>query len=370
MNLARLSKKAPHNDGRMTLTQLHESKLNEFERMEALLPQKEHQLDQLRRKLNQKKFQGDKDLIGKINKLEGEIERLKNKTDMCEYLQKAAKYIKEYCDQSKKYRNIEENKKKKDTSQFLVELNKSTNKGSICKKYMEECCNVAFTKPQKIVDIDSLLCNECGVVREIISAEAIAVCPSCGRTKPYQDRTQFHEFSEEVEITSPFAYKRVNHLREWLAQMQAKESTIPPQEVIDALLIELKKNRIQDPNLITRDRIKGYLKKLRLQKQYEHIPSIINKICGLPPPVITQELENKLIGMFEEIQLPFEKHCPPDRSNFLSYSYTLYKMCELLGEKHLLSNFSLLKSREKLYIQDKIWEGICKELNWNFIPSL
>jgi hypothetical protein len=36
----------------------------------------------------------------------------------------------------------------------------------------------------------------------------------------------------------------------------------------------------------------------------------------------------------------------------------------------LLMHFTELKSREKLYEQDKIWKSICEELDWEFIPSL
>ena len=152
--------------------------------------------------------------------------------------------------------------------------------------------------------------------------------------------------------------KRINHFKEWISQLQAKESTVPSQEVIDALLLELRKDRITDINKVTPIRIKGYLKKLRMNKQYEHIPALINRLCGLPPPVISRELENKLISMFEEIQKPFEKYRPKNRKNFLSYSYTLHKMCQLLGEDHLLNRFTLLKSREKLYLHDTVWKGI------------
>ena len=56
--------------------------------------------------------------------------------------------------------------------------------------------------------------------------------------------------------------------------------------------------------------------------------------------------------------------------NFLSYSYVLHKFCELLEFDNLLEYFPLLKSREKLHQQDLIWEKICKDLNWEFIPSL
>ena len=30
----------------------------------------------------------------------------------------------------------------------------------------------------------------------------------------------------------------------------------------------------------------------------------------------------------------------------------------------------LLKSREKLFEQEKIWKGICDDLKWKFVPSI
>lgn len=50
--------------------------------------------------------------------------------------------------------------------------------------------------------------------------------------------------------------------------------------------------------------------------------------------------------------------------------YTLYKFCELLGEDEYLQYFPLLKSNEKLFAQDQIWRKICKDLRWEFIPSV
>ena len=74
--------------------------------------------------------------------------------------------------------------------------------------------------------------------------------------------------------------------------------------------------------------------------------------------------------MFKEIQTPFIKNCPEERKNFLSYSYVLHKFCELIELDHLLTYFPLLKSREKLQQQDKIWEKICRDLEWQYIPSI
>ena len=119
--------------------------------------------------------------------------------------------------------------------------------------------------------------------------------------------------------------------------------------------------------------VKNYLKKLKYNKYYEHIPTIINKFCGLRAPKITAELEQQLKIMFDEIQGPFEKYSKiicKDRKNFLNYNYVFYKMCELLNKDEFLCYFPLLKSREKLYEHDLIWKGICQDLRWEYIPSI
>ena len=155
-----------------------------------------------------------------------------------------------------------------------------------------------------------------------------------------------------------------------LAQFQAKESTEIPQEVYDALLLEIKKERIKNLATLTNSKIRKYLKKLKYNKYYEHIPHILNRLNGLPPPVLTKEMEEKIRTMFKQIQAPFMKVCPKNRKNFLSYSYVLYKFVELLGLDELKSSLSLLKSREKLSAQEAIWAKICKELNWQYIRSI
>ena len=81
-------------------------------------------------------------------------------------------------------------------------------------------------------------------------------------------------------------------------------------------------------------------------------------------------LEEQMRNMFRIIQEPFETHKPKTRSNFLSYSYCLYKFCELLSEDEYLVCFPLLKSREKLHQQDVIWRKITKQLNWEYIATV
>ena len=116
--------------------------------------------------------------------------------------------------------------------------------------------------------------------------------------------------------------------------------------------------------------MRGFLKKLKLNKYYEHVPYITNILSGIRAPNMPQALEELLILMFKDIQKPFDDNCPSDRKNFLSYSYVLYKFCELLSEDTYLQYFPLLKSKEKLHQQDVIWKKICRDLRWEFISTV
>ena len=121
---------------------------------------------------------------------------------------------------------------------------------------------------------------------------------------------------------------------------------------------------------LTPKKLRDILKKLDKNKYYEHVPHIINRLNGLPPPTISREMEEELRRMFKEIEETFIKYCPKNRKNFLSYSYVLHKFFQLLELDEFLACFELLKSREKLHQQDLIWKKICEELRWEFIPSV
>jgi len=173
-------------------------------------------------------------------------------------------------------------------------------------------------------------CNDCGTEMVFSSNEALFTCPSCGFQEFVLVDSDKPSYKDPPREVSYYAYKRINHFNEWLAQIQAKESTDIPQEVFDAILTELKKERITELGNIKTSKIREILKKLKFNKYYEHAPHIMNRINGKNAPVITRETEEKLRHMFIEIQPSFQKHCPAGRSNFLSYSYVLYKFCELL----------------------------------------
>jgi hypothetical protein len=212
-------------------------------------------------------------------------------------------------------------------------------------------------------------CLECNVDKILMPSEGVIVCEGCGETELIIVESDKPNFKDPTPDKPGYPYKKINHFNEWLSQFQAKESTDIPKEVYDKIYVELNKQRITDLSKLTWSRMRGILRKLRLNAYYEHVPHITSNINGLPPPTITRDMEEKLRLMFKLIQEPFERNCPKGRKNFLSYSYVLHKFCQLLELDDFLKCFPLLKSRDKLILQDRIWRKICRDLEWEFIPS-
>jgi len=223
---------------------------------------------------------------------------------------------------------------------------------------------------RNVEDKNIEMCKVCKNQMTCLQQDAIMICNMCG----YQELLLVEQnrpiLKQNTKDTSHFCYKRINHFREWCNQVQGKESTDIPDDIFEKILAEIKKEKIIDLKTITYIKMRDILKRLRINKYYEHINYIINRISGIPTPQFSPELEEKLCSMFRSIQAPFLKHCPKDRKNFLSYSYVLYKFFQILGLNEYLKYFPLLKSREKLYVQDQIWKKICVDLDYDIIPSL
>ena len=205
---------------------------------------------------------------------------------------------------------------------------------------------------------------------EMFFNETFLDCPCCGFRDCILIDSEKPSYKDPPREMSYYAYKKINHLNEWLAQFQAKETTEISAAVLDQIRQELRKERITDMSKLKPSKLKEVIKKLKLNRCYDHVAHILNRLNGISAPVLSREVEEKLRFMFKEIQFSFVKHCPKKRSNFLSYSFVLYKFCELLELDDYLPCFPLLKSREKLYMQDKIWQKICEDMGWEFIRTV
>ena len=222
----------------------------------------------------------------------------------------------------------------------------------------------------EVVQLMTEHCQQCNVAREEISSEGILVCPRCGSEEYALVVSDFPSFRDPPKERNNYAYKKINHLNEILNQFQGKESTIIPEDVMNEVILEIRKRRINNIADLTEEDIRQILKKLNRSKYYEHRAHILSRLNGNPPPTITPEIEEKIRTMFQDIQAPFLLYCPNDRTNFLSYSYILYKFFELLELDEFKIYFPLLKSRDRLIAHDIIWKKICEYLNWEFISSV
>jgi hypothetical protein len=201
--------------------------------------------------------------------------------------------------------------------------------------------------------------------------EGVMICNNmqCGRFITHIVDSSKPNNKEPPNEVSYTAYIRLNHFKEILSQFQAKETTQIPEEVIDQIKARIKKERITDMKEINYDKMREILRKLGLNKYFEHI-QYINSLFGIKPPVMNEELHETLCVLFIEIQKPWAVHCPPNRTNFFNYTYTLYQLCVLLDQTQYLPFIPMMKDREKQLEQDMIWKKVSGDLDWEFFPTV
>jgi hypothetical protein len=362
----------------ITLDGKHKEFLNEFSKNENdKIPDLKAEKKELELKLINPTLTIEQklDITDRVKEITMTIKELKSKKK--EYFLDNSKFIFDYFENKKNIScgvSSEVSNKNKLLNNFfkikqddtLNTLNQTKN-NNIVQKYL---CNI----DDIFLDVNSFVCQtdicQYCYKGELIPLEdeGILICNNCSRNIPYLIENEKPSYKEPPKEVCFYAYKRINHFKEILAQFQGKETTQIPPEVIENIKLQIKKERIE-LDQITNLKTKEILKKLGFNKYYEHIPFIKDKL-GIKPPVMSPELEEILCNLFIELQSPYSKYCPDDRVNFLNYYYTAYKLCELLGETQYLNDFPMLKDREKRVEQDQIWRKICEELDWEFISTI
>ena len=355
----------------------HNEFLNTFEKDENdKLPQMKFDLSLLQEKLNSYENGSLSLQIEQVMEIKDNIFELKKNIHLLQkrkidYFLDNSKYIFDYFENKKKISQGEITNKNTMLNSFFKINNSekimdSTN-NNIFSKYLSNIDDSFLNMDEFVMQSD--ICNHCFKGELIpMDDEGVLICNVCFRNIKYLIENDKPSYKEPPKEVCFYAYKKINHFKEILAQFQGKETTLIPIEVIDNLKNQIKKERIYIHSLTYND-TKLLLKKLGYNKYYEHINFIKDKL-GIKPPIISQELEDTLCNFFIEIQYPYAKHCPDYRVNFLHYYYVLYKLFELIGESSYLKEIPLLKDREKLIEQDTIWSKICFELNWEFIPTI
>jgi len=383
-DISRLGKKTIV-DGKTTLDNLHQMQMNDMRREEGLIDTINEHIEALKVELGKQsdvvtRTQYEERLLYLTKKRDD----LTSKSSMYDYFFETGELLFKYYDLQEKIQGGESTGSKQvkvkpgsvlaalrdNTSQEVKPSLQPEGRDVLLEKYMQKV-NPENAKVQTNISEDPHgMCEKCDIEMKFSPIEALFFCEQCGFQEFVLIDSDKPSYKDPPREVTYYAYKRINHFNEWLAQFQAKESTEIPEDIFQAILEELKKERIVSVEDVKQVKIREILKKLKCTNFYEHVPYILNRINGKTAPVMSREIEEKLRFMFKEIQSSFVKHCPKTRSNFLSYSYVLYKFCELLELDDYLQCFPLLKNRDKLYNQDKIWERICTDLRWQFIRSI
>lgn len=316
------------------------------------------------------------DIKDAIHKKKAEIKLIKNQKN--KYLLENSKYIFDYFEQKKDissgggkqninilnhFFKIKSQDPSKTTKQYAASRN-------LYQHYWRNVNNEITNIQDYFIPSD--ICESCHIGEMIPQdEEGILICNNdkCGQFITYIIDSSKPTNKEPPNEVSYTAYIRLNHFKEILSQFQAKETTQIPEEIIEKIKNRIKKERIRNYNELNYDKMREILKKLGMNRYFEHI-QYINSLFGIKPPIMNEELHETLCVLFIEIQKPWAVHCPPNRTNFFNYTYTLHQLCVLLDQTQYLPYIPMMKDREKQLEQDMIWKKVCMELDWEFFPTV
>jgi len=368
-----------------TIDETHQSMLMKFqEHKEETIPTliiEKKKLNAIIPTLKEDQVSEYMEICDQIKNITSQIRELK--LEKKRYLLDNSKFIFDFFEQKKQISessiNVNQNTDTLNTF-FKIKANNDDSSDLNSEKYIQSKqylqkywrnMNIGTLQPQDyIVSADKCeYCNEGELIPQ--DEEGVLICNNlqCCKFVTYiidSNKPSNKEPPNEVSYT---AYIRLNHFKEILSQFQAKETTQIPSEVIDNIRARIKKERITDMKEINYDKMRDILRKLNYNKYFEHI-QYINSLFGVKPPIMNEELHETLCVLFIEIQKPWAVHCPPNRTNFFNYTYTLYQLCVLLDQTQYLPYIPMMKDREKQLEQDMIWKKVSEDLDWEYFPTV
>ncbi len=235
----------------------------------------------------------------------------------------------------------------------------------------------------------SILTCACGGLRLQDKQTMLMVCSKCG----WEDELAYEGMEKDATMNSAASgmggqssdnagsgfiprrsvYRPLNHFKDRLAQIQGKKRNPPIAGVLRQILREAKRHRY-DLATMQVGTIRTLMKQIHLKARfYEYIPWIHSQLTGVPLPIISPALQQRLEHRFMVAQTAFlsiiRNEKKPSRVNFLSYPFVLFKFCQLERCYELLNYFPMLRSAVKLHRQDAYWRKICQLVRWKYIRS-
>lgn len=364
-----------NNKIKSTIDIKHREKLSEIEKKESNYIKLNEKLEKYSNDINfidNKEIQTIEDIDKRV-KLKEKINDIKYKLNILNYEKDDIDYFYENVELLNEYYTEENELQKNNDIKNLNDLFKIKKDVSINNK--ENLYDIYMKRVYKQYEKKKYnniikLCDTCKIEKTVHINEGLLICKNCGYSENALLEIEKSCIKDKNIENKPSMYKRINHLSELLNQFQAKESTEIEDEIYEQIKEELRRQRKLDYTKLNYDIMRSVLKKLRLNKYYEHIYHIINKLNGLPPPTLSKKLEAMIKQKFIEIQQPYLLFKKSNRKNFTTYNTMINKILQLLNENELRKHFPILKNRDKINEFDSIWYNICQYNGYKYIPTI
>jgi hypothetical protein len=181
-----------------------------------------------------------------------------------------------------------------------------------------------------------------------------------------------------------YKYERRSHFRDTMNQFQGRQQkTFPPllyrrlEEEFEAHHLcrplppgsaawsECQRRHYRYAN-VTKAHILTFLAECKYSKYYEDVNLLHSYYTGTPCPDIST-YESLLMEDFDKVVAVYER-MNIDRDNFLNSNSTLYQLLRRRGYPCKVSDFSILKTKDRIITHETIMADIFRLLNWKFYP--
>jgi hypothetical protein len=238
----------------ITLDNKHKEFMNEFNKDEKdKIPELQKEKNTLRENLKNPEItiENKLEITDRIKEINIKIKELKCKKT--EYFLDNSKYIFEYFENKKSisngnFTNNLNNKTKLISNFFKIKDSENntnisqTNNKNIVQKYLSNIDDMFLDVNTFIYQTD--ICKYCNKGELIpLEDEGVLMCNSCSRNIPYLIENEKPSYKEPPKEVCFYAYKRINHFKEILAQFQGKETTQIPSDVIENIKLQILKRK-------------------------------------------------------------------------------------------------------------------------------
>jgi hypothetical protein len=238
---------------------------------------------------------------------------------------------------------------------------------------------------QKHVCNSEFCCKACESYNvRLDEANADVICLDCGCCNQYLSiGADGLSYEEQVNagLDSYYApkftgYKRLQHFNDLLNQLQGRRDVEVPKDIVGKIEECIEWDHSKDK--ITMALIRKVIKKLKLgHKHYENAQIIVEKLTknssGKASLLrIPHHVEREMVTQFMRIEAAWTRDkgstSKASRKSFLSYTYVIKQLLQLMGEGKLAEAITTIKSKPRLKAHDEAWKHICELCDFEYTP--